>query len=115
VLLAEKSSGGLRRNSRRDVAPLALGQGSLSSVRACPPRVRLSANIPGYRSSLLNPSLDRLSGFSIIGRVSGNLEGLLVLQEPGQFKHDWNQPYDPDDQPRDKPLRGLAPDRVPRP
>ncbi|MGA2661400.1 MAG: hypothetical protein ABSH34_28290 [Verrucomicrobiota bacterium] len=84
-------------------------------MRACPPRVRLSANIPGYRSSLLNPSLDRLSGFSIIGRVSGNLEGLLVLQEPGQFKHDWNQPYDPDDQPRDKPLRGLAPDRVPRP
>ena len=76
--------------------------------------IGLSVNVPGYRFSLLNPSLDRLNGFSIIGRVSGNLQGLLVLQEPGQFEHNWNRPSDPDDQPSEKPLRGLAPDRIPR-
>jgi hypothetical protein len=29
-------------------------------------------------------------------------------------KHDWNRPCNADDRPRDKPLRGLAPDRIAR-
>jgi hypothetical protein len=64
--------------------------------------------------SLQNPSLDRLNGFSIVGRVSGDIRDLVILQEPGQFKHDWNRPHNPDDLPRDKPLRGVAPEALPR-
>jgi hypothetical protein len=76
--------------------------------------VSLSVNVPDYHFSLSNPSLDRLNGFSVVGRVSGNLDGLLVLQEPGEFKRDANRPYSLDDQPRDKPLRGLPAERLPR-
>jgi hypothetical protein len=77
--------------------------------------VALSVNVPAYPLSIRNPSLDRLNGFSIIGRVSGNLENLVILLEPGQSQHDWNRPSSPDDQPRDKPLRGLPPGQLPRP
>ena len=89
--------------------------GSFAFQGVPPESVGLSVNVPAYRLSLRNPSLDRLNGFSIIGRVSGDLEHLVILQEPGQFKHDWNRPSSPDDQPRDKPLRGLPPDQLPRP
>lgn len=76
--------------------------------------VGVSVNVPGYCLSLQNPSLDRLNGFSIVGRVSGDIRDLVILMEPGQFKHDWNRPYKPDDLPRDKPLRGVAPEKLSR-
>jgi len=68
--------------------------------------VGLSVNVPDYCLSLQNPSLDRLNGLSIVGTVSGDIHGLVILQDPGHFKHDWNRAYNPDDQPRHKPLRG---------
>lgn len=76
--------------------------------------VGVSMSVPGYCLSLKNPSLDRLNGLSVIGRVSGDIPDLVILQEPGSYKHDWTRPYNPDDQPHNKPLRGLPPEkRVP--
>jgi hypothetical protein len=75
--------------------------------------VGLSVRVPGYRFSLANPSLDRLNGFSLVGRVTGNIDSLLILLEPGEFSYDSGRSHSPDDQPRDKPLRGLPPDKLP--
>ncbi|MBU6399087.1 MAG: hypothetical protein KGS61_02105 [Verrucomicrobia bacterium] len=62
----------------------------------------------------MSPSFDRLNGFSLVGRVSGKSERLVILLEPGEFKPDWNRPISPDDQPRDKPLRGMPAEKLPR-
>ena len=74
--------------------------------------VGVSVDVPGYCLSLQNPSLDRLNGLSIVGQVSGNIQGLVILEEPGQFKRDLSGPYKPDDMPRDKPLRGVTPEKL---
>ena len=66
--------------------------------------VSISPRLKGYRLSLQNPSLDRLNGFSIVGRVEGNIDDLLILLEPGEFRPDHNN-RGPDPQPYNKPLR----------
>jgi hypothetical protein len=75
--------------------------------------VSLVIRVPGYRFSAKNPSLDRLNGQNLVGQVSGNLEDLTILLEPGEFRYDPNRTFGPDDQPRNKPLRGVPPDMLP--
>jgi hypothetical protein len=67
-------------------------------------RVNVSPRVKGYKLSLLNPSLDRLNGFSVVGTVAGNVDDLIILLDPGEFHPDYNNPG-PDPQPYDKPLR----------
>lgn len=71
--------------------------------------VSMSVRIKGYRFSKQNPSLDWLNG-GIVGRVTGDLTGLTLLMEPGEWRYagDESGPSDGDRQPRDKPLRGLV-------
>ena len=66
--------------------------------------VSISPRLKGYRLSLLNPSLDRLNGFSIVGRVEENIDDLVILLEPGEFRPDRSN-RGPDPQPYNKPLR----------
>ena len=66
--------------------------------------VAISPRLKGYRLSRLNPSLDRLNGFSIVGRVSGPIEDLVIVMEPGEYQRDAND-QGVDAQPVDKPLR----------
>src|SRR5262249_39188001 len=47
--------------------------------------VDISPRLKGHRLSLRNPSLDRLNGFSVVGRVGGDLNDLIILLEPGEF------------------------------
>lgn len=47
--------------------------------------VSLSVSINGYRMSRRNPSLDHLNG-QILGRVTGDLDNLTVLLEPGKWR-----------------------------
>ena len=68
--------------------------------------VGISVRIPGYHLSEKNHSLDRLNGFSLMGAVSRDVDDLLILLEPGEFKPDYNRNSGPDAQPRNKPLRG---------
>ena len=74
--------------------------------------VAVSPRLKGYRLSLLNPSLDRLNGFSIVGRVEGNVDNLTILLEPGEFHPDYND-RGPDPQPYRKPLRSFQPQPSP--
>ena len=60
--------------------------------------VSISPRLKGFRLSLQNPSLDRLNGFSIVGRVEGNIDDLVILFKPGEFRPDHNNPG-PDPQP----------------
>ena len=70
--------------------------------------VAVSPRLKGYKLSLLNPNLDRLNGFSVVGRVEGNIDDLVILLEPGEFHVDYNNPG-PDAQPYNKPLRSFHP------
>jgi hypothetical protein len=81
--------------------------GSFTFTGVPPESVELSVRVPGYRFAAQNPSLDRLNGLGLLGRVTGNISNLVILLEPGQFKPDWNRPYNPNDQPRNQPLRGV--------
>ena len=69
--------------------------------------VDVSPRLKGYRLSLRNPSLDRLNGFSVVGRVEGNVNDLVILLEPGEFVRDYRSDSGPDPQPYDKPLRSF--------
>lgn len=70
--------------------------------------VSLSVRIKGYRVSKRNPSLDWLNG-QILGRVSGDVNDLAILLEPGQWEsnREDDRPGGDDDYPVNKPLRGL--------
>jgi len=68
--------------------------------------VSISPRLKGHRLSLQNPSLDRLNGFSIVGRAEGNMDDLVILIEPGEFRPDHNN-RGPDPQPYNKPLRSV--------
>jgi hypothetical protein len=48
--------------------------------------VDLSVRLPGYRLSRKNRSMDVLNGFSLHGRVDGDVEGLTILMEPGEVE-----------------------------
>src|SRR5206468_11767327 len=73
--------------------------------------VAVSPRLKGYKLSLLNPSLDRLNGFSVVGREEGNVDDLIILVEPGEFHPDYNNPG-PDPQPYIKPRRSFQPQRT---
>jgi len=68
--------------------------------------VSISPRLKGFRLSLQNPSLDRLNGFSIVGRVAGTIDDLVILLEPGEFQRD-RKNHGPDPQPYDKPIRSF--------
>ena len=70
--------------------------------------VSLAIRIKGYRLSKRNPSLDWLNG-QILGRVTGNMNDLTILMEPGEwdFDNQADRPGGDDDYPVNKPLRGL--------
>ncbi len=72
--------------------------------------VSLNVRIKGYKFSRRNPSLDRMNG-SIDGRVSGNVTGLRLLLEPGDWQPELDASGVPaaEPQPRDQPLRGFSP------
>jgi hypothetical protein len=74
--------------------------------------VAISPRVNGHRLSLLNPSLDRLNGFSVVGRVEANIDDLIILLEPGEFHRDHSDPG-PDPQPYHKPLRYLKSQELP--
>jgi hypothetical protein len=69
--------------------------------------VSVSPRLKGYRLSLRNPSLDRLNGFSVVGRVEENIDDLVILLEPGEFRHDYRADPGPDPQPYNKPIRSF--------
>jgi hypothetical protein len=69
--------------------------------------VSVSPRLKGYSLSLLNPSLDRLNGFSIVGKVEGNIDDLVILLEPGEFRRPDDNDRNPDPQPYKKPLRSF--------
>jgi hypothetical protein len=56
--------------------------------------------------------LDRLNGFSVVGRVEANIDDLIILLEPGEFHPDHNDPG-PDPQPYHMPLRYLKSQELP--
>lgn len=74
--------------------------------------VAISPRLKGYRLSRLNPSLDRLNGLSIVGRVSAPIEDLVIVVEPGEFQRD-DRDQGFDAQPIDKPLRSYRPQSRP--
>jgi hypothetical protein len=69
--------------------------------------VSISPRVKGYCLSLQNPSLDRLNGFSVVGRVEGPMEDLTILLEPGEFRRNDHVANGLDEQPFDKPLRSV--------
>jgi Carboxypeptidase regulatory-like domain len=72
-------------------------------------RYYLSANVPGYHLSSKNASQDVLNGFSLLGTIPADIEGLRLLLEPGpdperpEFDA---KPYAEYDRRRKSPLRG---------
>lgn len=50
----------------------------------------LSVQVPGYRMSTLNRSLDRLNPYMLVGLVDGDVGDLKVLLEPGQPEDVWS-------------------------
>src|SRR5215468_4783211 len=69
--------------------------------------VAITPRLKGYKLSLANPSLDRLNGFSIVGRIEGDVNDLVILLEPGQFLSDYRSDLGPDAYPYNKPLRSF--------
>lgn len=69
--------------------------------------LHLSARVKGYRLSLKNPSLDRLNGFSVMGRLTKDTMGFILLLEPGERLPDEERRKGDGAnlQPRDLPLR----------
>ena len=65
--------------------------------------------IKGYQLSKRNPSFDRLGG-GIQGRVTGDVQALDILMEPGEWRPNQDDGLfvgNPGDgNPADKPLRG---------
>lgn len=72
-------------------------------------RYYLSANVPGYHLSSKNASQDVLNGFSLLGMIPADIEGLRLLLEPGpdpeRPKFD-DKLYAEYDRRRKSPLRG---------
>ena len=69
--------------------------------------ISVTPRLKGCRLSLPNPSLDRLNGFSIIGRIEGDVSDLVILLEPGEFLRDYQSDLGADPQPYNKPLRSF--------
>jgi hypothetical protein len=73
--------------------------------------VSISLRVKGYKFSKQNPSLDWLNG-GIMGTVDKNINDLILLLEPGEWRYSGREeedlPAGADRQPRDKPLKGVA-------
>lgn len=92
-----------------DVAP----DGSFGFDGVPSESVSISPRLKGYCPSLQNPSLDRLNGFSVVGRVEGKLDNFVILLEPGEFRRDQSD-RGPDAQPYSKPLQSFRSRAEPR-
>lgn len=79
-----------------------------------PESLSLSSRVRGYRMSLKNPSLDRANGFGVMGRLTEDMAGFILLLEPGErlTREEMEKGAGHDLQPRDKPLRSAP---FPRP
>lgn len=69
--------------------------------------LNISARVKGYRPSLQNPSLDRLNGFSVVGKLTKETTGFILLLEPGErlSREEMEKGGGRNLQPRDEPLR----------
>ena len=82
--------------------------GAFDLIGIPPESISLGARVPGYHLSEKNPSLDKLNGGTIVGRVESDTYVELLL-EPGQFQRpDFrNLPQGVEWIPKDKPLQGF--------
>jgi hypothetical protein len=98
----------LGRNQAMDSQEVKLGPAGQFEFKGVPAEsVTLAVRINGYSLSRRNPSLDWLNG-QILGRVSGDVTGLTLLMEPGNWRPDRDErPVGVDEYPQDKPLRGV--------
>ena len=86
--------------------------GGFSFIGLPAERYSLSVNVRGYHLSPKNSSADLLNGFSLLGVVHENIEGLRLLMEPGReparnedrFSQSNLKEYE---RRRDAPLRGI--------
>ncbi len=81
------------------------------------PAASVSMNIAlhRYHPSEKNPSLDHLNPSGLVGTVDEDIDGILILMEPGpaeRFDHA-KRAYTPDLRPKNKPLRGVDPKILP--
>ena len=69
--------------------------------------VHLSSRVKGYRMSLKNPSLDRANGFGVMGRLTKDTMGFILLLEPGDRipREEMEKGGGVNLQPRNEPLR----------
>lgn len=107
----------LSRRDARDVLQQELGlDGSFKFSDVPGQSIGLSVRIKGYKFSKRNPSLDWLNG-GIVGKVDGDIKGLVLLMEPGQWQfnnHPDDLPVGADRQPSEKPLRGVSAKEIAR-
>src|ERR1051325_8500884 len=68
-----------------------------------PELVTFGARVRGYRLSEDNPNIDRLNPFRLMGSVSTNMDGFIILLQPGESLR--SSDFKDRTQPRDKPLR----------
>jgi len=99
------------RENAWDHTELALDEQGTFELTGVPEEsVSLSVRIKGYKFSKRNPSLDWLNG-GIVGRIDGDITGLTLLMEPGEWRYNGVEeedlPAGADSQPREKPLRGV--------
>jgi hypothetical protein len=45
--------------------------------------VYIAVGLPGYRLSEANASLEKLNRYKLLGRVDGDISGLIIQLEPG--------------------------------
>ncbi|MGB7159884.1 MAG: carboxypeptidase-like regulatory domain-containing protein [Tepidisphaeraceae bacterium] len=81
----------LSRDEAWDAQSTTVGADGSFTINGVPPgeRVSLSVRVRGYRMSASNASLDLTNRGSIEGKVDGDIEGLVMLLEPGQVDYNW--------------------------
>lgn len=72
-----------------------------------PESLNISSRVKGYRMSLKNPSLDRLNGFGVVGRLKEDTTGFVLVLDPGVHltREEMEKGGGRNLQPRDEPLR----------
>jgi protocatechuate 3,4-dioxygenase beta subunit len=94
-----------------EVAP----DGSFEANGVPPGSIGIGISLRGYHLSTKNQSLDQMNGFSLVGTIDRDIDGLLILVEPGPIKRfDYSKErFSPDLMPKDKPLRGTKAEDLP--
>jgi len=99
----------LARERASDTAQATLDDDGRFEFQAVPAEpVSLNLRVHGYKLSHKNPSLDWLNG-CIVGTVDRDIDNLVILLEPGQWRanqEEQDKPDGVDSQPYSQPLRG---------